>query len=111
MAKLRRYTSPSYTLHIQNIDLSGNTDVYVTLRQKDKVQTYTDEDLLITYVTDGVEVPETQIALNLDQVETAAFDVGLIIEVEVNWLSEGKRYATNIALIEPLRNLLEEVLS
>ena len=102
MGTMRLYTTPQYTLHVKDIDLTGY-DVYVTFRQNDVV--ITKDDGVLTY-SDG----NTNIVVNLSQAETSQFKLRPGIYVQVNWMNGDDRFATSIAELPPLANLLEEVL-
>lgn len=103
MATMRLYTTPSYTLHVPGIDLTGKT-IKVTFRQGDTIVTKT--DATATY-SDG----ETVISVSLTQTESGQFKDRPGVYCQVNWLDSGQRFATSIAEIPPLTNLLSEVIS
>lgn len=96
-----RYTTPSYELTIEGVDLTG-FDVYVTFSQNG--QTLTIEDPPIT-----VEDETTTITCELTQEQSASFKQGRM-EVQVNWVDAvGKRSATVIKQVPVLAQLLQEV--
>lgn len=105
-ATMRLYTTPEYTLHVIGIDISSYS-VYVTFRQENTVVTVNSG---ITKQYDS-ENEETKIIVSLTQVQTSGFKLKKPIYVQVNWMNNGDRKATNIAELPPLMNLLEEVIS
>lgn len=99
---MRRYTTPTITLRIDNIDLTG-LDVYVTFRQGCRSVTKNEDEITVSY-TDS----QTVIDVFLDQSETALFQVGKRCEVQVNWVASGDvRLATKTKAIKITENLLE----
>ena len=103
MSTMRLYTTPSYVLHVEGVDLSA-VDLYVTFRQEDTIVTKTDA----TATFDGTE---SVINVTLTQAESGQFAIKPGVYCQVNWLDDGERHATNIVEIPPRGNLLEEVLS
>lgn len=103
------YTTPTISLAVEGVDLSG-MDVYVSLEQGQKELTKTGDDLIIEPII-GEGTPDTSIVFTLTQEESAAFDFGKSVSVQVNWLSSsGVRDATEIKTISVMRNLLAEVI-
>ena len=99
-----RYTTPLLPLEVEDIDLTQNQDVYVSMKQDAVYMEKRGEDLTITY--DG-ESNISTISYGLTQAESAKFDFGAAVEVQVNFINEaGIRDATNIARIPVMRNLL-----
>ena len=108
MAYIRRFTSPTQELEVENVDLT-QSDVYVTYTQGHTVLTVSNEDIQMeTVVVD--DHTNTLISVYMSQETTAAFKINEDIEVQVNWLTDGKRNATDIAKVGVKRNLLEEVI-
>lgn len=104
------YTTPTITLTVEGIDLSSN-DVYVSLEQGTHLVHKTGTDLVITTDTHG-QVTDTIITLVLTQEETASFNVGKAVSVQVNYInSSGVRDATEVKTINVMRNLLNEVVT
>lgn len=108
-----RYTTPILPLEVEGIDLTDNRDVYVTLEQKlgqKSVElTKSGSDLTIQYDT---ETDISTITFTLSQEETAAFNLNVTVDVQVNFINASDvRDATNIATLPVLRNLLDEVIS
>ena len=103
------YTTPSISLVVESVDLTGN-DVYVTLEQGSHELTKTGSDLIITTDTHGQQT-DTEIVFTLSQTESAAFNFGKSVSVQVNWINaSGVRDATEIKTIGVMRNLLDEVI-
>ena len=98
------YTTPTITLTIKNADITSS-QAYVTLKQSRRKLTKGHEDLTVT--KDG---NDTKITFGLSQEESASFDYGTAVNVQVNWItSAGVRGATQIKKIPVMRNLLDEV--
>lgn len=103
------YTTPTISLTVEGIDLSG-MDTYVSLEQGAKKLTKTGADLIIEPVI-GEETTDTSIILTLSQAESASFDFGRNVSIQVNWISSsGARDATELKTIPVMRNLLDEVI-
>ena len=103
------YTTPSISLVVESVDLTGN-DVYVTLEQGSHELTKTGSDLIITTDTHGQQT-DTEIVFTLSQTESASFNINKSVSVQVNWItSSGVRDATEIKTIGVMRNLLDEVI-
>lgn len=100
---IRKFTTPTHTLTVKGTDLT-EADVYVTYEQGDIKQTYTD-------VTCTLSGSDTVITVEMTQEETSKFKVGAYVEVQVNWVKNGKRDATDIKSIKVDGNLLDEVIS
>lgn len=95
-----RYTTPTYELTIDDVDLTG-MQVYVTFSQHGNVVTI--DDPVIT-VDDGT----TTITCSLTQAESAAFRAGTM-EVQVNWLDAShNRCATLVKQVPVEVQLLQE---
>ena len=75
--------------------------VYVTYRQGQR---------LLTIENPTVEATQTGVKLTVELTErqTARFQPGAPVEVQVNWVIDGKRNATEIALLEVAENLLQK---
>lgn len=99
-----QYTTPSISLIIEGIDISAY-DIYVSLEQGATELTKQAQDLVIT--TEG---DNTIITLTLSQEETAAFDVNKYVNLQVNYIKDGVRAATEIKYIKVMRNILNEVI-
>ena len=103
------YTTPTISLTVEGVDLSG-MDVYVSLEQGKTELTKTGTDLIIEPIV-GEGTTDTSITLTLTQEESAAFDFGKSVSVQVNFIdSSGVRDATEIKTIPVMRNLLDEVI-
>lgn len=101
------YTTPTLYATVKGIDLTVGYDVYVSLEQ-DRVQLdKSGEDL--TLETQG---EDTLISLKLSQMESAAFNFGKRVFVQINAIDEnGNRLATGIKEVPVMRNLLDKEIS
>lgn len=103
------YTTPTISLTVEGVDLSG-LDVYVSLEQGSKEMVKTGNDLIITTETHE-QVTDSNIVFTLTQEESASWNLGKSVMVQVNWISsDGVRDATEIKTIGVMRNLLDEVI-
>lgn len=101
---MRRYTTPELPLIVQGVDIT-DYDVYVTIAQKTHILTV--DDAAMELDGDG----NTIITVDLSQFDTAEFREGSA-KVQVNWLDgQGRRNATEEAVITIGGNLLDKVLS
>lgn len=104
------YTTPTISLTVEGVDLSG-MDTYVSLEQGNKELTKTGDDLIIEPIV-GEETTDTAITFTLTQEESAFYDFGKSVSVQVNWISSaGVRDATEIKTIPVMRNLLDKVVA
>lgn len=104
------YTTPTIPLTVEGVDLTGN-DVYVSLEQGKTELTKTGADLVIETETQG-QTTDTNITFTLTQTESAMFDFGKSVSIQVNYInSSGVRDATEIKTIRVMRNLLDEVIA
>lgn len=102
------YTTPTISLTVEGVDLSG-MDTYVSLEQGQKELTKTGEDLIIEPII-GTETTDTKITFTLTQEESAFYDFGKSVSVQVNWVSSSNvRDATEIKTFPVMRNLLDKV--
>lgn len=100
-----RYTTPSISLKLKDVDLTGN-NVYVTLEQMNLKLTKTGLDLVIEQ-----DEEDTDISFSLTQEESAMFNFDKACSVQVNYInSVGVRGASEIKGIPVMRNLLDEVI-
>ena len=101
-----RYTTPAISLLVEGKDLTGQ-DVYVSLEQGKTKLTKTGTDLVMTVTEEG-----TEIVFTLSQTESAMFDYGTSVSIQVNFInSSGVRDATESKSIGVMRNLLDEVIA
>lgn len=104
------YTTPTITLTVEGVDISAN-DIYVSLEQGHIELTKSGSDLIVTTDTHG-QVTDTVITFTLTQEESATFNFGKSVSVQVNYISaQGVRDATEIKTIGVMRNLLDEVIA
>ena len=102
------YTTPSITLTVEGVDLSW-MNVYVSMEQGQKKLTKTGGSLIIRPIVEE-ETTDTTITFALTQEESAFFDFGKKVSVQVNWISStGVRDATETKTIPVMRNLLDKV--
>lgn len=101
------YTTPTLYSTVKGIDLTVGYDVYVSLEQ-DRVQLdKSGEDLTLELVGE-----DTLISLKLSQTESAGFNFGKRVLVQINAIDEsGNRLATGIKEVPVMRNLLDEEIS
>lgn len=103
------YTTPTIHLTVDEVDLSG-MDVYVSLEQGAKELTKTGDDLIIEPII-GEETTDTSIVFTLTQEESASFDFGKSVSVQVNYINASDvRDATDVKTIPVMRNLLDKVI-
>lgn len=95
-----RYTTPTYTLGVNGIDLTDKK-VYVTFAQGSRIVTIEDPEC-------SYENGKTRITCTMTQQDSAKFKVGEM-DVQVNWLDNGRRNATVVKQIPVLLQLLQEV--
>ena len=99
------YTTPSISLTVEGVDLSDQ-DVYVSLEQGTHELTKSGSDLIV-----DADENDTIITFTLTQEESASFNFGKSVSIQVNWISQdGVRDATEIKTIGVMRNLLDEVI-
>ena len=102
---MRQYTTPTLTLTVEGVDLTAADDVYVTISDRDRDVTVTNDSPTVT--TDGTD---STVEITLTQEETAMFPANERSGIEVNWMKNGARFATEIAYINVRENLLKVVL-
>lgn len=97
-----RGTTPTLTLTFtdQGLDLTAADKVYVTFDFGGEQLTKESEDLTIGAKTIGV---------HLTQAETLAFPEGSV-DIQVNWLIDAERYASEVVRYPFSRQLIDEVL-
>ena len=100
---MRRFTDSDFILTVEGIDLT-KADVYITIKQNGTRLTINADRIQATY--DGTD---TILVFDLTQEETSAFTSGRRCEIQVNWIQDGERSATNISRVDVFENLLNEV--
>ena len=98
-----RGTTPTFTLTFteESLDLTTAVNVYVTIDQRGKSITKTEEDLTVS---------AKQIEVYLSQEETLSFSAGSI-EIQANWTtSGGGRCASEVATYTLTKQLLSKVI-
>lgn len=106
---ITRYTTPPISLLVKGVDITS-ADVYVTIKQLETEINLEDSRLTLSYSN-----PDTTITFSLTQEESGslnlmACDVNAYCDIQVNWISGGVRYATEIARAKIYDNLLDEVI-
>ena len=102
------YTTPTIDLTVKGIDLTPY-DVYVTLEQVGKKLTKSGTDLEIETETVG-QVTNTNISFELTQTESAMFSHKIGCDIQINYIKDGVRKATETKTIDVMKNLLNEVI-
>lgn len=100
---MRRYTTPTLVITIDKPELIDASGIYVTFAQGAQLLTI-NSDIDVTATETGV-----QLELELTQLQTAGFVPGRA-QLQVNWLKNGNRGATEIATINITDNLLNQVI-
>lgn len=97
-----RYTTPTFTLTFteHTLDLTQASEVFVTFKQASFLLTKTGEDLVVAEKTIGVY---------MTQEETGSFCVG-DVDIQANWVSAGKRIASEIVSFNFTQQLLQRVI-
>ena len=97
-------TTPTITLTLpSDIDLSTASKVIVTFKQR---LVRISKDL-----TDGVTLDSGhELSVYLEQADTALFDEGHPVEVQVNWTQGSNRFASKKGHIYVTENLLREAI-
>lgn len=104
-----RGTTPDYTLTLPDYDLTGKR-VYVTIGQRGKRLTLTNEDVDITVDTSGVK-PVSTIAMTLTQEQTLGFVEGSV-GAQVSIIdSEGHVDKSKVTALQVDKTLLERVIT
>ena len=98
---IRRGTTPTLTLYVEDVDLSNLKDIVVSLRQGDTLISKHKEDQDVTVSSDHVSV-------NLNQTETLKFNPYDIVEVQIKGQDEsGQVFATDILRVS-VSDILDE---
>lgn len=98
---ITRYTTPPISLLVKGIDITS-ADVYVTLKQREI-------ELTIDNPVKTFEDPNTIITFSLTQKQSGKFSDDYV-QIQVNWMSGGTRYATKIVETKIYDNLYNEVI-
>lgn len=101
-----RYTTPSLTMTVKDVDLTGE-HVWVTIADRGlSVKVTIDNPTVVLSGDDSV------ITVSLTQKQTALFPAGIKVFAQVNYMTLlGVRHATSINEIEVHQNLLDSELS
>ena len=103
---MRQFTTVTVPLKAKGIDLTSADSVYVTFT--DSVR-----DIVITKSSPTLEVSgsDTNVTVTLSQTETGKFMANARVDIEINWMKNGLRGATEIGSVTALENLLKEVIT
>lgn len=98
---IRRGTTSTLTLYVEDVDLSNLKDIVVSLRRGDTLISKHKEDQGVTVSSDHVNV-------NLEQTETLKFNPYDIVEVQIKGQDEGGQvFATDILRVS-VTDILDE---
>lgn len=102
---MRRYTTPTVTIKIKDLNLAG-MKTFVTFKQGKQIL-FTREDLVFV----GTETGSQAVAV-LTQEETGAFNTSERVKIQVRFIDEnGVAGATNIKSVDMRPVLMEGVIS
>lgn len=102
---MRQYTTPTYQLLVKGVDITAADGVWVTFADSTRAIVVTKDSP--TLAASG---SDTSVTVTLTQAETKLFAANTKTGVQVNWMKDGARFATEIALIDITENLLKEIL-
>ena len=102
---MRQYTTPTYQLLVKGVDLTAADGVWVTFADSTRAVIVTEDSPTV-----AASGSDTLVTVTLTQAETKSFCPFTKAGVQVNWMKDGARYATEIALIDISENLLKEIL-
>lgn len=102
---MRQYTDAEFSLTAKGIDLTAADAVYVTVSDKTRAISVTDQNPTLTLVGS-----DTAVEFELSQEQTGKFVENTKADVEINYWISGKRKATKIGQICVDENLLKEVI-
>lgn len=100
---ITRFTTPPISLLVKGEDITA-ADVYVTIKQGNTEINLTDTALTMSYDTD------TTVTFALTQAQAGSLNINAFAEIQVNWITGGVRYATEIAKVKIYDNLYDEVI-
>ena len=102
---ITRFTTPPISLLVKGVDITA-ADVYVTIKQGTTEINLTDTALTLASSDD-----DTQVTFALTQEQAGSLNASGYADIQVNWISGGVRYATEIASVKVSENLYDEVIS
>ena len=106
-----RFTTPTLTLVVRGIDLTGMDAVTASLRQRiGRGRTESTHAVDVTDPTMTYDGTDTTIAVTLTQEQSGGFVAGEMVEAQVNWMDGDNRDASTIGEVPWTRNLLAEVM-
>ena len=97
-----RYTTPVEEFTIQGFDLT-HADVYVTYKQGNVIVTFNNPE--VTYEDDT-----TTVRVHFSQEQSSQFKADRDVDVQINWMLDDERNATEIKTVVFNKNLLEQIL-
>lgn len=101
---MRQFTTPVLLLTVKD-QLIADKEIWVTLKGIDTTLTLKTPAI---YVTETEK--DTNISVYLTQEQTAKFRPHESAAIQVNWMNETIRCATNIAYVRVADNILKEIL-
>lgn len=102
---MRQYTTPTIQLLVKGVDLTAADDVWVTFADRTRAITLTKDSPTV-----AASGSDTSVTVTLTQAETKTFVANTLCDVEVNWMKDNKRFATEIQSLNVKENLLKEIL-
>lgn len=105
MANITRFTSPPISVVVEGVDITS-ADVYVTIKQGTSEFDLTGNQLSMTYADSN-----TTITFSLTQEQSGSLTENPDASIQVNWITGGVRYATEIVQVDVYENLYDEVIS
>lgn len=103
---MREFTTPTIPLKVKGVDLTTADAVYVTFTDSVRGIVITKDSPTLT-----VSGSDTNVTVTLSQAETGQFGPKSRVDIEVNWMKNGMRGATEIGSVTCFENLLKEVIT
>ena len=101
-----RWTTPTFTLTVKNVNLTGY-QIYITIQQGSSVVTVNYADVALNVVGEN-----SILTFTISQQDSAKFDFNNKANVQVNGInSDNHRVATDIMQIDVLANLIDRELT
>lgn len=101
------WTTPTLELSVSDVDLTDMEEVIVSFRQGQVVQDYKKSESELTISVDG---ENSKVLVSMEQRGSGAFQAGIPVEVQVNWLVNGGRMASDVAVVTLERNVYKKVM-
>ena len=102
---MRQYTTPTLTITVKGVDLTAADSVWVTIANKERNVVITKDEPTLT-----VSGSDTTCTITLSQEETRRFAAKSKVDIQVNWMTDAVRCATDIASVTAFENLLKEII-